>query len=548
MFIHNEDIHIDAPVQHDDVAEGNLYVHQGLTYNGKEFVPNGTDVTKEYPMPEESNPDKTVAFPGRVATVASRFSPWFQINTWDEIITDQHFAEERANLEPTLERLVGNNANTAVATAPGLLYDLSDFMYTTGAEYCSGYHMITLRRFSRPVGDCILYNDHPQMDIGRLVTYSTEDKNKLSEILKMSFGMNWIEKEADFWSMQCVGGGDSQNGMIGKLFAMNNPWVRDSKGPGRNAMNIDPMHDQNKVYGPVDSITKTHMRNRGLNFDQEITLTFEYDSKSIDCINQRQAMVDLITNMLVVTMNDGKFWGGANVWRGQQEYAHNKFWLGADAASATDSIGHALRYVKDQFYNAIGNPTNGLTAAVSFLMTLMNGAQQWVFEKLFDAVGRPAVAIGNSLLSGAPVGLWHITIGNPFRPILVMGNMIMTNSTLTFGDELGIDGFPTKVKLECTLKHAKPRGRAEIEMMFNAGHARTYWQPNSEKLKQQLQHSKAYSRRLPGYTGKATTSQVRQNRMTNGQEIKSWSQAYDCITDHLYSLVGTQKKHQTFKL
>lgn len=516
MLIHNQQYAAKTTANDDNTKPAAGRIYKLKDRHGKEYMDGYADG-------DAGNPDKVTPFPGGpLQTTRSRFSPWFQVNTFDGIVTDEDFAKQRHNYEPTLSNLIDKDNG-----CPGLLYDLSDFLYTQNAEICSGYHMITLRRFAQPIGDCLMYNDQPQMDIGRLVTYSTEELNKLSDLLTMSFGMNWTEKTADFWSMQAIGTPDQQNGMIGKLYAMTNPDKLRKAGPARNAMNIDPMHDQNKVYGPVDIINKTYMRDRGLNFDQDIKLTFCYDLKSIDGVNPRQAMVDLIANLLVVTLNDGKFWGGANVWRSQRQWLTNKFWMHNDALSASKSITSALAYVKSQFYNAIGNPTNGLSAAVALLQDLMNGGAAWVMEKLFDVVGRPAVMIGNSLLSGAPVGMWHVTIGNPYRPIAVMGNMILTNSTLSFGDQLGADGFPTTLKLDCTLKHARPRTRAEIEMMFNAGHARTYWQPTDDQLKHALQQSTAYQRNAP------TT-----NTHLNGRQINNYREAKECLTDSLYALIG----------
>ena len=69
--------------------------------------------------------------------------------------------------------------------------------------------------------------------------------------------------------------------------------------------------DSNKVYGPVDCIKSTYMRSdAGLDFSQTITLVFEYELKSYNGINGKQAMLDLISNILNVTYTTGSFWGG----------------------------------------------------------------------------------------------------------------------------------------------------------------------------------------------------------------------------------------------
>jgi hypothetical protein len=72
------------------------------------------------------------------------------------------------------------------------------------------------------------------------------------------------------------------------------------------------MRDDTKIYGPVDGIKGTYMRsNKGIEFDQKLTLVFEYELKSYNGINPRQAMLDLLSNILTVTYTTGTFFGGS---------------------------------------------------------------------------------------------------------------------------------------------------------------------------------------------------------------------------------------------
>ena len=79
-----------------------------------------------------------------------------------------------------------------------------------------------------------------------------------------------------------------------------------------------------------------------------------------------------------------------------------------------------------------------------------------------------------SLLTGAPVGEWHLTIGNPCNPIAMIGNLICKNVKIEFGDILGPDDFPTTLKATFQLEHGRDRERGEIESMFNRGDGRLY--------------------------------------------------------------------------
>jgi hypothetical protein len=90
--------------------------------------------------------------------------------------------------------------------------------------------------------------------------------------------------------------------------------------------------------------------------------------------------------------------------------------------------------------------------------------------QLKNALGRPALYAVNSFVSGEDLGLWHVTIGNPLNPIASFGNLIVTNTELSFGDvPLGIDDFPTEIKVAVTLKHCKPRDMVGIGHMFTKG-------------------------------------------------------------------------------
>jgi hypothetical protein len=80
---------------------------------------------------------------------------------------------------------------------------------------------------------------------------------------------------------------------------------------GENKLNYDPKHDQNKVYGPVDSITSTNIRDVGFDYNQEFDLVFEYELRSYGGRTPEFAMKDVIANILATTYNNGKFWPGS---------------------------------------------------------------------------------------------------------------------------------------------------------------------------------------------------------------------------------------------
>jgi hypothetical protein len=78
------------------------------------------------------------------------------------------------------------------------------------------------------------------------------------------------------------------------------------------------------------------------------------------------------------------------------------------------------------------------------------------------------------LITGEPVGEWHLTVGNPMQPVAMIGNLICTGMSMTLSEELGYDDFPTSIKFKVTLDHGRDRDKGDIESMFNMGQGRTY--------------------------------------------------------------------------
>ena len=76
-------------------------------------------------------------------------------------------------------------------------------------------------------------------------------------------------------------------------------------------------------------------------------------------------------------------------------------------------------------------------------------------------------------LSLSPSTPYHVTIGNPLRPVFCSGDMYTSTVTLTLGKTLAFNDLPSDIKLEFTLQNARPWGLSEIMAKFNTGNLRT---------------------------------------------------------------------------
>lgn len=413
------------------------------------------------------------------------------------------------------------------------IYSYADFMYCKYLGRTSNNYLVTLRRFPFPCGDHIsLYNTSGSLnedeyelqnhmpDIGRLVTWMGTPGNDMENILSYDYKMPFKELTAN---IQDVDNRGEQGGMMGALMNAANPrylnqtlsgaygdtsmrYINSALGGGRIAnfftgsansqLDFSSFIDANKTYGPQDVISKTFIRTGageggGLEFNQNITLTFDYELRSYDGINTKAAFLDLIGNILAVTYTKGKFWGGgfrsvgasqSNVFANMPIYKlkHDDLWNNdgsfnykslVDATTSSLDMGvTALTGGKADFSSFKGIMNTLAQAALGLgkgmMDTLLGGA--------LNSLGRPQKVALNSLLSPAPTGLWHLTIGNPKHPILSMGNMIIDDCKITQYGPLGLDDFPTGLKVEVTLKHGKPRDAQAIEQMYTMGDFRLY--------------------------------------------------------------------------
>lgn len=403
-------------------------------------------------------------------------------------------------------------------------YKFSDFMYCRDVGKISNNHLITLRRFDHPVPDNIFrgttIDDNASLsvkgDIGRLITWFGTEDNKLEDIIKFKYKATWKELEAKIQEKQSEES-DPQRGVVGGLVNLFSPGYNNSSANGvaPNALALilgedgsngflssapyannpavnGSAYDNNRVYAPKDSIRSTHIYDGKLEFAHDFTLKFAYKLRGYDNINARNAFLDLLGNILVVTYKSGTFWPGEQRITGAPQ--NKAGWKKAESFidGGLDAAGTFITsLMKDgnfgdageNFLQTIGGLVSSsfgidlgeaLKDPIGTLKSLGSKAMGAGFGSALkgmfkNQLGRPAVYAFDSLLTNDVVGTWHVTIGNPLNPIVVMGNLIITDCELKLNGPLGLDDFPTEINLSVTLKHATPRDSTDIQRMFTKG-------------------------------------------------------------------------------
>ena len=397
-------------------------------------------------------------------------------------------------LAPTAENIIQYNRNINKVFGYGPTpYSWADFLYCKYYGKIPNTHMVTLRRYPYPISDNVVVpNSYAVVPVAQAVTWFGEETgNRLSDILKMTYGVMWKEVQA---IVQEVDGNEQAFGAGFEALAGNKAVstfgavLTASRGSydlwsGREEKQLQWSKKAytndgpywNQIYGPVNVVDKSHMRDRGLKFQSDITLNFHYVLGSYGGVNPKTAMLDLITNFLTLTYTNAKFWGGATRYFPNASFRvgflgdQRKFYCG-DYKGYADTVG-----------SQIHSTLSGLEAGLS---KLLSGDFSSLIKQIANlSIGnlseksRPNMLSIRSMLSGEPVGEWHVTVGNPLNPIAVIGNLILEETVMELGDAIGADDFPTEVKFTLKLKPGKPRDKGDIESMFNNGFGRMSYAP-----------------------------------------------------------------------
>ena len=453
-------------------------------------------------------------------------------------------------------------------------YSFQDFVFCKWWNKIENNRLITLRRYASPVTDNIEFSDYvtsdtangktettekdangnektkkaagdrattPWTPLATAVTYfGKETGNDLSKILSFSASYNWEEMKGakdnhpiDVTSSQNDAGANlvsdtfsgvsSGLGTIAKFMGILGDVSNGQTLNMDNATGVppDPYKNgpyENRILGPLNVITNTYRRNRGLTFKHDgLKLNFEYIARPISGINNKAILMDLLANILVLGYSSGSWFGGMHRYRCEQpamypwKYGdamnkmHRGQLFGKDGAinSLTRSVygdgksllstflPDAAKMISGMFSAAVNKvksmfgggddeqkKARAEQAATDFENALETGSAQ-TLQKLIAAKATKGTTVpylqnNRALLTGEPVGDWHLTIGNPFNPIAMIGNLIVKDLNIEFYDELGPDDFPIGFKATITLAHGLGRDRDAIESMFNRGFGRIY--------------------------------------------------------------------------
>lgn len=364
-------------------------------------------------------------------------------------------------------------------------------------------------------------------DVGHLCCYFGGEDNKLEDILKYSFKQTYKNMNSTFDLIESKE--DDRPSPLGKLINSSSKGYNKLMGMGVSGgnnvitswfsktpvvgkyfgaqgwynSNSAMFHrDANKIYEPKNTIQEVDYYEGKLQFTHEFSIVFSYKMRSYDNISPKAAMLDLIGNITRTCYSRGTFWGGRRQINGAQPNASGWNKANAFIDNTWDKLGSGLSaFLTGNFdFNSLIGSISGIATDIvngakkvadsissggakgagtkinNFLTTLnkKTGIGGALKGALKNYLGRPQSYALDSLLTGGNTGVWHLTIGNPLKPIITIGNLEVTNTEIQHLGPLGIDDFPTELKVTVSFKHARPRDAVDIEKMYMFGDRSIY--------------------------------------------------------------------------
>lgn len=384
----------------------------------------------------------------------------------------------------------------------------SDFAYLKNLGVFPNNRLVIARKFLSAVGDDL--NRVKSQPKSILISWKPESE----DFLDISVGENWTEADADFTTvLNKIGEDFMGKGMGSKISAALNlvPLPGFTEVIQREV--LANMGIMEKISGglPAGNPNLIKMAKRrktsgsdgqpfsGMKYEVSVKLTTEYEQKFISGIDPTVAFIDIIQNCLAFGTQDstnyglsGAFASKINKWANQPSALVKEFaqWIKKGLETIRKKITKAIKDLKDTISEQeteaeaskdpneekdrqeeefekqkkkIDEAGGVLQGFVNTIIKSLNGTIQKYREDLRGIA---------AALSGMPSTPYHVTIGNPLRPMFCSGDMYTDDVKITLGPVLAFNDLPTSIKVDLTLKPARPCGLQEIMAKFNTGNLR----------------------------------------------------------------------------
>lgn len=398
--------------------------------------------------------------------------------------------------DTSILNIIEKTANTRAQLRP------SDFAYLKNLGVYPNNRLVIARRFAGPVDDNIFTKAKTGSGGPDAVMITWRIPSE--DFLEISFGEEWEEAKADFTGVlndmgEDIFGKKIAGGLSGVAGAIPLPGFTEAI--TRNVLAELGIYDGAAVSGKIlpagnPNLIKQAKRRKtvkygdagsGLKCTCSVKMMVEWEQKFISGIDPTIAFIDILATCLRFGTSPSDSYGlsesfGAKIvaWSSNPGLIVTDF-LAALTSSLTKAKDEIVKLVFDENvagYNTKkdkdGNPIDPPaplsaevgTAIDGLIAEVTNGLKQTVKKYKHEIMGIVAS------LTGAPSTPWHVTIGNPLRPVFCSGDMLTDMVTLKLGSTLAFNDLPSNITLDFSLTNARPWGLQEIMAKFNTGNLR----------------------------------------------------------------------------
>lgn len=395
------------------------------------------------------------------------------------------------NYDTSVINLVNWSKQTAA-----LSLKVADFAYLKDLGVYPNNRLIVARRFTNPVG-----NDLSSVDMTPISTLISWVKNE-EDFLDISFGEQWESAAGSF---------ETIFNNIGKDLSLstdNSPGMSklgEKLGGGAGVLSLPGLTEgfQTDLFQKLEimdksesgdfllaqgdpSLIKEARRRKtidpkeagsGLKCDFTIKMSVEYEQKYINGVDPTLVYYDILANVLNFATSNPRFMWNKNFQGKSKDFFQNM--INGDLTALKNQLSEfisKLVEVMKEFVNKIKGTAEKL---VSGKTSFTQEVKDLFASTVGPIIGKYKVALFGVInaLTGNPSTPWHVTIGNPKKPLFASGDMFMDEVSVKLGPVLSWNDLPSSIKVDFTLKNARNLGASEIFERFQATGVRTYKRP-----------------------------------------------------------------------